>query len=105
MLTLARLTFSGALWFLLFGVVAVGNFVYDTLRAEKLLAEWTAKEGFELIESHRSFFDKGPFMPISRAVVYRVKVRSPEGKIRNGWVRCGGWFFGVSSDETAVIWD
>lgn len=105
MLILARLTFSGVLWFLLFGVIAVANFAYDTLRAEKLLAEWTAKEGCVLLECRRSFFDKGPFMPISKAVVYRVKARSPEGKIRSGWVRCGGWFFGVSSDETAVIWD
>ena len=105
MLILARLTFSGVLWFLLFVAVAVWNFVYDTLRAEKLLGEWAAKEGCEVIESQRSFFDKGPFMPISKAVVYRVKVSTAEGEIRSGWVRCGGWFFGTSSDDTAVIWD
>ncbi|MEK7953320.1 hypothetical protein [Luteolibacter soli] len=102
---IASVSFFGVLWVLLFVAVALGNFIYDTLRGEKLLGEWATKEGCEIIESQRSFFDKGPFMSISRAVVYRVKVSSPDGKIRSGWVRCGGWFFGTSSDDTAVIWD
>jgi hypothetical protein len=105
MLMLANVSFFDAFWILLIGILGVSDFIHGTVRAEHLLGEWAAKEGCELIESTRCFLETGPFLPLLRGVVFRVKVRSPDGKIRSGWVRCGGWFFGVMSDHTEVIWD
>jgi hypothetical protein len=105
MLMLASVSFSDVVWILLIGILGVASFVYTTLQAERLLGEWAAKEGCELIESKRSFLETGPFMPGSKGVVYRVKVRYPEGKIRSGWARCGGYLSGPMFDNTYVIWD
>ena len=27
------------------------------------------------------------------------------GSVRSGWVRCGGWWLGLRSDEVEVCWD
>jgi hypothetical protein len=105
MLMIAKISFFDVFWILLIGIGCFADFIHTGVRAEQLLGEWAAGEGCELIESDRCFFETGPFLPFSKGVVYRVKVSTVEGKIRSGWVRCGGWFFGVMSDHTAVIWD
>lgn len=102
---LESVSFFHVLAFLVVGILAVVDFFYRGVRAEQLLGQWAAKEGFELIESDRCFFETGPFQPFSQGVVYRIKAKNPEGKVRSGWIRCGGWFFGPMSARTEVVWD
>jgi hypothetical protein len=44
-------------------------------------------------------------MSSNAQAVYRVKVRTRDGRLRRGWVRCGGWLSGVLSDQVDVRWD
>jgi hypothetical protein len=37
--------------------------------------------------------------------VYYVTIRTPEGQVKRGWVRCGGWFLGILSNKAVVEWD
>jgi hypothetical protein len=37
--------------------------------------------------------------------INRVTVEDEQGRRRTGWVRCGGWFWGLLSDATEAHWD
>jgi len=41
----------------------------------------------------------------NRQDVYRVTVRTADGGIRSGYVRCGGFWMGMLSDKVTVEWD
>ena len=39
-------------------------------------------------------------------MVYYVTVKDKEGRVRNGWVKVGGWLFGTLFSETVKVeWD
>ena len=51
-------------------------------------------------------FVGGPFFwTIGKQEVYYVTIRTADGQIKRGWVRCGNWFLGVLVDEAQVRWD
>jgi hypothetical protein len=90
------------------GVVSVIAFIaWHFSRSRFVLEDWADKQGFEILYSeYRSLF-RGPFFcTTSRGqTVYYVKVRDGTGRERSGWVRCGGWFFGLMSDKAEVRWE
>ena len=55
--------------------------------------------------SYRNVF-RGPYFWTSSKgqTVYRVTVEV-RGGVRTGWVRCGGWWLGLLSDQAEVRWD
>jgi hypothetical protein len=76
-------------------------------RSGSLLRQWAARNDYRIIrKEYRSFF-KGPFFWTSTKgqVVYYVVVEDSAGASRSGWVRCGGWWFGLLSDNVEVRWD
>ena len=95
------------LFFLALIVVAVLATSWRGSRGRDLLAGWAAREGYELESADYCWFWHGPFWWRSGKgqVVYRVVVRDREGVVRRGYVRLGGMFLGLLSDEVAVIWD
>ena len=76
-------------------------------RGRALLDRWAAREGFVLESADYCWFWRGPFWWRSGEgnAVYRVVVRDRDGIVRRGHARCGGLFFGMWSDEVAVVWD
>lgn len=76
-------------------------------RTRSLMRHWATRNGFEIIDLKHRWIFKGPyFWNHSRCQpVFRVRVRDRHGNERAGWVRCGGWFTGVITDEATVIWD
>jgi hypothetical protein len=38
-------------------------------------------------------------------LVYRIAVQYPDGTIRQGYARCGGWLLGLLVDVVNVEWD
>lgn len=78
-------------------------------RANHILDQWCGENSFSLISRRVAHnpFNRGPFAwgsPWHRPV-YRVSVRDPSGRFLEGWVKLGGFFTGILSDEVVVAWD
>lgn len=76
-------------------------------RSSSLLETWARRHGYHIISQEYCRFFKGPFFWTSSKgqVVYYVTVQDAEGRQRTGWVRCGGFFFGLWSDNVEVRWE
>jgi hypothetical protein len=98
------------LW-VIFIIVALaaglGMWIWGKARGASMLQTWAAANGFRLLESEERGLLKGPFFwtASKNQKVYRVTVEYPDGALRRGWVRCGGWFLGLMSDQVDVRWD
>ena len=94
---------GGAINLVFFAILIAGIFAWDRYQAGRLLNDWAYTEGCELIKTDFRFFQTGPFPPsgVGGRVVYRVKLSDREGKIREGWFRCGG----LGSNHVEVRWD
>lgn len=93
--------------FVLFGILVIGSIVWHFYRSRSVLQQWADEHGFEIIRSEHRHLIRGPFFwTTSRGqTVYFVYVRDHKGKVRTGWVRCGGWFLGLMTDEAEVRWE
>lgn len=76
-------------------------------RSASLLQKWADENGYRLLNKEYRTFLRGPFFWTSSKgqTVYRVTVEDKAGHIRSGWVRCGGWWLGLLTDQTEVRWD
>jgi len=76
-------------------VVFVGAIVawarWDISISRGILAEWSAKEGLEILKSSHRSLVRGPFTWNSQKsdAVFFVTARTSDGQIRRGWVRVG----------------
>jgi hypothetical protein len=88
-------------------LVAVVSMAWHVSRARSLLEEWARRNDFELVETEHRHLARGPFFwtTAKGQTVYRVMVRTRDGAVRKGWVRCGGFFLGLLSDHVDVRWD
>ena len=88
-------------------VIGIVYIAWHFSRSRSLLEQWAGRNGFELIETEHRSLARGPFFwtTAKGQTVYRVTVRTPEGTVRRGWVRCGGFFLGLLSDQVDVRWD
>lgn len=93
-------------------VVAVIAFVACSIswhfsRSRSVLETWADANGFEIVRSEYCHFMRGPFFWTTSKgqSVYYVTVRDPSGRVRTGWVRCGGFFSGLFSDAAEVRWE
>jgi hypothetical protein len=84
-------------------VYVIGNY----RRANRMLSQWAASNGYRIIESERRRFFKGPFFWSSsnNQIIYHVTIQDAYGNIHRGWVRCGTYFWGAWTDELDVRWD
>ncbi len=87
-------------------LVAVIFFLHFS-RSRQLLESWARQNNYQIVSSEHRYFFKGPFFWTSsdQQTVYYVTVETADGGTRNGWVRCGGWFTGMLSDQVDVRWD
>jgi hypothetical protein len=76
-------------------------------RSESMMAQWARTNGLTLLSEERCWFFKGPFFWTSGKgqMIYYVTVRDPSGRTRHAWVRCGGYFLGMLSDNMDVKWE
>ena len=77
--------------------VAAGMMIWHFSRAGEILTGWARDNGYEIVASERRWFFRGPFFfwTGKGQEVYYVTVRTPDGRLRRGWVRCGGFFLGM----------
>jgi hypothetical protein len=92
---------------LVFIVLALGLMAWHFTRAREILNRWAQANSHEILTAELRLLRLGPFFwTTSRGqTVYNVTVRTPNGQERRGWVRCGGWFWGMFSDHAEVRWD
>jgi hypothetical protein len=91
--------------FCLAGLLAV-YVVWAFSRGRSLLSRWAEDNSFQILHSEIRTLLGGPFTLTSsrNQIVYSVRVRDRAGNEKSGWVRCGSFWFGISSDKTEVRW-
>lgn len=91
----------------LFVAFIVAMMAFHFSRATSILEQWAEENGYEILDRERRLMWFGPFWwrKGKGQEVYYVTIRTPEGQVRRGWVRCGGWFLGILSNEAVVEWD
>ena len=91
------------------GIVAIAVLlqVWFFSRARQMLESWAKANGLRLLSSRFGWIRRGPFFwNSSKAqMVYRVTVKTAEGRTRTGWVRCGSYWGGVFVEKVEVRWD
>ena len=96
----------------LFALGALAVFIMLALwwhfgQSSSLLHQWAEKNGYRIVRQEYRHLFKGPFFWTSAKgqTVYHVVVEDSTGARRSGWVRCGGWWLGLLSDNVEVRWD
>jgi len=87
-------------------IVMVVAVVWSFSRGRTLLNRWAQENGFQILHSEIRTLCAGPFTWTSsrNQIVYFVRVLDKEGREHSGWVRCGSFWRGISSDKTEVRW-
>ena len=90
--------------FIIFGLVMTA---WTFSRSREILEKWASDNGYQLIKSEFRWLRRGPFFWSSSKgqTIYYVTVQSPDGQIKCGWVRCGGFFWGILQQKAQVKWD
>ena len=91
----------------LFLIAAIALTIWHGARAQSMLENWAAVEGYRIVSCERRTFRRGPFFFTSGKghEVYRITVEDQSGQIKSGYIRCGGFLFGLLSDRVDVRWD
>ena len=99
---------DGTALLVMFVVIAVPvTLIWHYTRAASILERWAARNGYRIVQKEIRHFRRGPyfFTTSSGQQVYRVIVEDRDGYIRQGYVRCGGFFLGMLSDRADAQWD
>ncbi len=75
-------------------------------RSSGILDQWARQNGCKLVSSERRYLRRGPFWWRTgrNQEVFKVTVHDAQGRRRSGYVRVGGWFWGMMSDQANVEW-
>ena len=95
---------------LLFGlmlILVIGLWCWHFIRSRQLVDEWIRTNGLTPVSVERRFLCYGPFWwrTGKGQAVFRVTVRDATGQTRSGYIRTGGWFLGMLSDQVDAEWD
>jgi hypothetical protein len=85
----------------------IAQLVWRSRRKKIILQNWTASQGFQLIEYEERWLARGPFFftTAKGQCVFRIAVQYPDGTTATGWTKLGTWVFGLLSDVVNVRWD
>ncbi|HEX5269085.1 MAG TPA: hypothetical protein VFW33_01295 [Gemmataceae bacterium] len=86
--------------------IAILSWSWRGGRADDLVTGWAEKNGYRVVDCSYCWFWKGPFvLTTSKSqMVYYVTFEDAGGRRRRAYVRCGGWFMGMMSDNVEVAW-
>jgi len=76
-------------------------------RSDAILQNWANQNRYRILRQQYCWFWRGPFFWTSskNQTIYYVTVEDRDGRRRTGWVRCGGWFWGLLVDVADVRWE
>ena len=92
---------------LVFLACGVGMTMWTFSRSRELLDRWAEDNGYQILSSEFRWLRRGPFFWTSSKgqMTYYVVIRTADGRTRNGWVRCGGFFWGLLRDKVEERWE
>lgn len=88
-------------------LAVIGMIVWTYRRARRMLEEWVTSAGFELVSASVRLLRRGPFFWTSskNQIVYRIAIVDHDSLTRDGWARCGSFWWGVFTKQVEVCWD
>ncbi len=80
--------------------------LWQSRRSRDILKRWASENGYTVVSSQMRVLFRGPFWwrTSSSQSVFKVMVRDVEGRVRTGFIRVGGFFLGMMSDQANVEW-
>jgi hypothetical protein len=80
---------------------------WSKTQSSAMLHTWADENGFTIVSQKFCHFWRGPFFFTTSKgqVVYRITLRDKAGSEWTGWARCGGWFWGLMSNQVTVRLD
>ena len=90
---------------LLFAVVVIAIVLaLMFFRAHSILKTWAMKNSYEILSSDLRILSRGPYLGtlFGNQWVFRVTVRNSEGAVKTGFVKCGGFWWGILIN---IKWD
>jgi hypothetical protein len=99
--------FGPILGVLFIATIVVASIVFHFSRSASLLDGWAEREGVRIVSQEKCWFFKGPFFWTTGKGqdVYYVTVEDRSGRTRTAYVRVGGLFLGMFSDNVEVRWE
>jgi hypothetical protein len=88
-----------------FGLVAWALFYGHYRWAKRRLHAWARDNNLQIVQVQYRMFFRGPFTVLGKYEVFRICVKDAQGEERIGWVRLGGFFVGLWSEDSKVIWN
>ena len=87
--------------------ISIALLVWNFRRANTLLEDWAARNGYHIIHREYRWFRRGPFFWFTNdgQMVFRIEVIDHEGQKQGAFVRVGGFFLGMLSSNVEVSWD
>ncbi len=99
----------GVVLFVGFIAFAVLNVVWFFRRSGRMLDQHLLGRGYRVVERQYRWFARGPFFwtTTKGQAVYRYTAEdlAEPGRLRRGWARCGGFFFGLLTNRVDLRWD
>jgi hypothetical protein len=88
-------------------VLGVISLRRDASRLEAMIDSWARANNLTVLSKERRLLLMGPMIWRTGRTqrVFRIKVRDQHGRQRAGWVRCGGRWTGLYSDQVEARWD
>ena len=74
------------------------------LRGRSVLKRWAYENGFQILKSKTASSFAGSLTWNYGQTIFYIQVRDKNGKVRDGWVRCGSFWAGVWSNKTEIRW-
>ncbi len=87
--------------------LSIALLVWHYRRANILLEGWAARNDYHIIHKEYRWIRRGPFFWVTGRgqVVFRIEVADREGLRQSAFVRVGGLFLGMLSNNVEVSWD
>lgn len=86
--------------------------VYQNNKARRMLEQWAAENGYQLMDMTRCGWNTGPFEAVSKRSppVYRIALENERGRVREAWAVCGEGGFRLDKlnpnpNLVVVVWD
>ncbi len=87
--------------------IVVISTMWSRSRSNDIIDQWAQTQGFQVVSREERTFFRGPFFwrAGKNQTVYYVQVRDAQGELRTAWLRCGGMWAGLLSDQVEVEWE
>lgn len=87
--------------------LAVWSVLRGESRASEMLEKWLSDNNYKLLQKSTPWMKDNPFFMSSNRSqkVFKVMIHTPEGTIRQAWLRCGHALVGVAIEQVEVKWD